>query len=78
MSPMVAENIRFIRLNIQGVYCLLAGPHPCLAANLRIGIYNGETVFNISISNSWSDLDDFFSRPPLNFNFDEMVKKSAL
>ena len=44
MSPMVAENIRFIKLNIQGVF--LDGPHPCLAANLRIGIYNGETVFN--------------------------------
>ena len=44
MSLMVAENIRFIRLNIQGVF--LAGPHPCLAANLRLGIYNGETFFD--------------------------------
>ena len=36
----------------------------CQAANLRMGIYNGEMVFNRLLGNSWSDLDDFFSTPP--------------
>ena len=35
-----------------------------LTANLRIGIYNGEIVFNILLGNGWSDLDDLFGRPP--------------
>ena len=39
----------------------------------------GGVVFFIRLlDNSWSDLDDFFGTPPWNFNFDEMVKKSAL
>ena len=33
--------------------------HWCLAVNLRIGIYNGEMVFNRLFGNGWSDLDDF-------------------
>ena len=41
-----------------------AGGHWCSAANLRIGIYNGEMVFNRFLGNSWSDLDDFFGRLP--------------
>ena len=39
-----------------------------LAANLRIGIYNGEMVLNRLLRNCWSDLDDFFCRPAWNFN----------
>ena len=31
--------------------------------------------FNRFLGNSWSDLDDFFGRPPWNFNSDKMVKK---
>ena len=31
--------------------------------NLRIGIDNGEMVFNRLLVNGWSDLDDFFGRP---------------
>ena len=46
-----------------------------LTANLRIGIYNGEIVFNILLGNGWSDLDDLFGRPPSNFKSDEVVKK---
>ena len=30
--------------------------------NLRIGIYNGEMVFNRLLGNGWSNLDDFFGR----------------
>ena len=40
-------------------YTGLAGSfdaHPCSAANLRIGIYNGEMVFNRLLGNGWSDL----------------------
>ena len=44
-----------------------------LTANLRIGIYNGEIVFNILLGNGWSDLDDLFGRPPWNFNSNQMV-----
>ena len=36
--------------------------HWCLAANLRIGIYNGEMVFSRKLCNDWLDLDDFFVR----------------
>ena len=50
----------------------------CLAANLRICIYNGEMAFNRLLSNGWSGLGDFLGRPPWNFNSDEMVEKSAL
>ena len=46
----------------------------CLEANLRIGMFNGELVFNRLPGNGWSDLDDFFGRPPWNFNSDEMLK----
>ena len=38
--------------------------HWCLAANLRICIYNWEIVFNILLGKGWSDLDDFFSADP--------------
>ena len=37
--------------------------HWCLAANLRIDIYNGEMVFNRLLGNGWSDLDDLSGRP---------------
>ena len=59
------------------VFVTLAN-HSCLAANLWIGIYNGEMVFNRLLGIGWSDLDDFFGRAPWNFNSGEMVKKSAL
>ena len=36
---------------------------PSLTANLRIGIYNGEMVFNGLIGNGWWELDDLFGRP---------------
>ena len=52
--------------------------HWCLTANLMIGIYNGEMVFNRLLGNVWSDLDDFFGRPTWNFNSDEMAKKLAI
>ena len=42
--------------------------HWCLAANIRIDIYNGEIVFNRLPGNGWSDIDDFFGRPPWNFD----------
>ena len=48
---------------------MLTPSRPCLAAHLRIGIYNGEMVFNRLLGNGWSDLDDFFGRPPLVFLF---------
>ena len=35
----------------------------CLTANLIIGTYNGEMVFNRFLGNRWSDFDDFFGRP---------------
>ena len=35
-------------------------------------------VFNRKLGNGWSDLDDFFGRPPWNFDSDKMVKKSAI
>ena len=41
-----------------------ATQHWCLAANLRIGIYNGEMVFDKLLGNGWSELDEFFGRPP--------------
>ena len=59
---------------LSGIPCLIIF-HWCLAANLRIGIYNGGMVFNILLGNGWSDLDDFFGRPQWNFNSDKMVKK---
>ena len=37
--------------------------HWCLAANSRIGIYNGEMVFNRLLDIGWSDLDDFLADP---------------
>ena len=43
--------------------------HWCLAANLRIGIYNGEMFFNRLLDNSWSDLDDVFRQIPMKFQF---------
>ena len=43
--------------------------HWCLAANLRIGIYNGEMFFNRLLDNSWSDLDDVFRHIPMKFQF---------
>ena len=52
--------------------------HWCLAANLKIGIYNVEMVCNRLLGNGWSDFDDFFVRPPWNFNSDEKMQKSAL
>ena len=47
---------------LSGIPCLIIF-HWCLAANLRIGIYNGGMVFNRLLGNGWSDLDDFFGRP---------------
>ena len=43
--------------------------HWCLAANLRIGIYNGEMFFNRLLDNSWLDLDDVFRQIPMKFQF---------
>ena len=68
----------FNQLSDRDCFPFLAYHHWCLAANLRIGIYNGEMVFNILFGNCWSDLDDFFGRPPWNFDSDEKLKKSAL
>ena len=64
--------------------------HWCLAANLRIGFYNGEMVFNRLLGIGWSDLDDFFGRPmkfwlrwnsekisPLAKNMTSVAKKNA-
>ena len=46
--------------------CIALEPkHPCLAANLRIGIYNGKMF----LSDYSATVD-----PPLNFNSNEMVK----
>ena len=42
-----------------------------------LSIYTGEMLFNRLLGNDWSDLDDFFCRPPGNFNSDKKVKKSA-
>ena len=62
----------FLSLDLQ-----LDSSHWCLVSNLKIGIYNGEMFFNRLLGNGWSDLDDFFCRPPGNFNSDKKVKKSA-
>ena len=47
----------------------------CLATNLMIATFNGESVFNRLLDNSLSKLYDSFCRLQLNFNSDE---KTAL
>ena len=37
--------------------------HTCLAANLRIGINDGEMFLNRLLNNGWSALDDFSADP---------------
>ena len=46
----------------------MAPQYRCLAANLRIRIFNGEMVFNRLLGHVWSDLDDFLCTP-LKFGF---------
>ena len=59
--------------------CIALEPkHPCLAANLRIGIYNGEMVFNRLLGNGWSDLAVFSANPHEISIPIKMLKKSAL
>ena len=58
----------FDQLSARDCFVFLAY-HWCLAANLRIGIYNWEMVFNRLLGNGWLDLDDFLGRPPMEFRF---------
>ena len=71
----ISKNLHFSTM------CFQTAPlHRCLAANLRIGIFNcnGEFVFNRLLGYVWLDLDDFFMETHMKLGFQRNAGKIAL